>query len=84
MGTCLPMALGAAIYDRSVPTIAVVGDGGIGMYLADIKLAVQHKLPILIVLMSDDGFGSIRPRARTSGSSLSLIQTDGKSLGSSF
>lgn len=79
MGTSLPMALAAAIYDKSVPTVVVVGDGGIGMYIADIKLAVQYSLPLMVVLMSDGGFGSIRPRAREKGLSLKPIQTDGKS-----
>lgn len=63
MGTALPMALGAAIYDDKTPTVAVLGDGGIGMYLAEAKLAVQRKLPLLIVLMTDNAFGSIRTRA---------------------
>lgn len=63
MGTGIPMALGAALYDRGHPTVAVLGDGGIGMYLAEVKLAVRHKLPLLIVLMTDNAFGSIRTRA---------------------
>jgi len=79
MGTSLPMALGAAVYDRTVPTIAVMGDGGIGMYISDIKIAVQNRLPILIILMSDNGFGSIRPRAKANGFLVSLVQTDGNS-----
>ena len=67
MGTGLPMAIGAAFYDGSVPTIAVVGDGGIGMYLAEIKLAVRHKLPLLVMLMTDNAFGSLRTRAIREG-----------------
>jgi acetolactate synthase-1/2/3 large subunit len=63
MGTCIPMAIAASIYDAQVPTIAVVGDGGIGMYLSEIKLAVRLKLPLLLILMSDNSFGSIRTRA---------------------
>lgn len=63
MGTCLPMAIGAALHDRKVPTVAVLGDGGIGMYLAEVRLAVRHKLPLLVVLMTDNAFGSIRTRA---------------------
>ena len=63
MGTGLPMALGAALHDSGLPTVLVAGDGGIAMYLAEAKLAVQHKLPLLIVLMTDNAFGSIRTRA---------------------
>ncbi|MBW2119605.1 MAG: thiamine pyrophosphate-binding protein, partial [Deltaproteobacteria bacterium] len=60
MGAGLPMALGAAIYDPGVPTVVFLGDGGIGMFLADMKLAVQHRLPLIVVLMSDAYLGSIR------------------------
>ena len=67
MGTGLPMAIGASLYDRSLPTIAVLGDGGIGMYLAEIKLAVRHKLPLLVMLMTDNAFGSLRTRAIREG-----------------
>jgi acetolactate synthase-1/2/3 large subunit len=78
MGTSIPMGLGAALYDRSVPTIVVTGDGGIGMYLADLKLAVQNRLPLLVILMSDGGFGCMRSRARQNGLSISSITTDGQ------
>lgn len=79
MGTSLPMALGASLCDPKLPTVAIVGDGGIGMYLADIKIAVRHCLPLLIVLMSDGGFGSIRPRAREKGYAFTPIQSHGGS-----
>ncbi len=63
MGTGLPMALGAALCDQSVPTVAVLGDGGIGMYVGELRLAVERKLPLLLILMSDGRFGSIATRA---------------------
>ena len=67
MGVGLPMALGAAVYDTSIPTVACLGDGGIGMFIADIKLAVKYQLPLLIVLMSDSHLGSIRMRSIRDG-----------------
>lgn len=63
MGTVIPMALGAAIHDPVTPVVAVVGDGGIGMYVGEIRLAVERRLPILFVLMTDGRFGSITTRA---------------------
>ena len=63
MGTAIPMALGAAFHDPSVPIVAAVGDGGIGMYLADLKLAVSNKLPLMVLLFSDGRYGSICARA---------------------
>jgi acetolactate synthase-1/2/3 large subunit len=79
MGTGLPMAIGAALHDPSVPTVMVAGDGGIAMYLAEVKLAVQHKLPLLIVLMTDNAFGSVRTRAIKDGLTQKPLIMDGKS-----
>jgi acetolactate synthase-1/2/3 large subunit len=84
MGTGLPMALGAALHDPSVPTVLVTGDGGIGMYLAEAKLAAQHKLPLLIVLMTDNAFGSIRTRAIKDGLTQRPLIMDGKSWVATF
>lgn len=78
MGTSIPMGIGAALYDRSVPTVVAAGDGGIGMYIADVKLAVQNRLPLLVILMTDGGFGCMRTRARQNGLSIGSITTDGR------
>jgi acetolactate synthase-1/2/3 large subunit len=63
MGVGIPLGVGAAIYDYSKPTVAFTGDGGIGMFVSEIKLAVQHQLPLLVVLMSDSHLGTIRGSA---------------------
>jgi acetolactate synthase I/II/III large subunit len=84
MGTGLPMALGAALHDPSVPTVLVTGDGGVAMYLAEAKLAAQHKLPLLIVLMTDNAFGSIRTRAIKDRLTQKPLVMDGKSWVATF
>lgn len=84
MGSGIPMALGAAMFDKSIPTVAFVGDGGIGMYLADVKLAVKEKLPLLIVLLSDGAFASIRTRAIKDGITQKPLFMDGRSWVSVF
>lgn len=63
MGTSIPMGIASSLYDPSIPSIVCVGDGGIGMYISDIKIAVENNLPIIIMLLSDRGFGSIRKRS---------------------
>ena len=60
MGVGIPLGIGAAFYDSRNPTIVFTGDGGIGMFISEMKLAVQHKLPLLIVLLSDAFLGTIR------------------------
>jgi acetolactate synthase-1/2/3 large subunit len=67
MGTSLPMAIAASIHNPHIPTIACVGDGGIGMYLSEVLLAAKLNLPVLIILMTDGAFGSIRTRAIKEG-----------------
>ncbi len=79
MGAGLPMALGASLFDPVTPTVAVLGDGGIGMYLSEVKLAVRHNLPLLVVLMTDNGFGSIRIRAIKDGLTQKPLTMDGSS-----
>lgn len=63
MGTGVPMALAAALYDRSCPTVAFLGDGGIGPFVGEAKIAVEYKLPLLFCLLTDGRFASIRTRA---------------------
>jgi len=67
MGIGLPMALGAAMHDSDVPTVVFLGDGGVGMFISDIKLAVENRLPLLVVFMSDAHLGSIRARSIKDG-----------------
>lgn len=67
MGAGLPTAIGAAFSDPSVPTVAYVGDGGAPMFLAEARLAVEAALPLLIVVLSDGGFGSILTGALATG-----------------
>ncbi len=59
MGTAIPTAIGAALSSPGKTVVCVVGDGGVGPYVAEIKLAVQMKLPVLFVLMSDGLYGTI-------------------------
>jgi len=60
MGVGIPLGIGAALYDQDVPTIVFTGDGGIGMFVSEVKLAVQNKLPLMVVLLSDSYLGTIR------------------------
>jgi acetolactate synthase-1/2/3 large subunit len=67
MGACLPMAIGAAMLRRNEPTILAIGDGGIGMFAAELALAVAERLPLLVLLMRDGTYASVRDRAVATG-----------------
>lgn len=73
MGTGLPMALGTALANRSRPTICVLGDGGMRTYAAEFKLAVEQKLPILFLFVTDGRYGSIACAPAVPGLSLRAI-----------
>ncbi len=67
MGVSIPLGIGAALYDPRMPTVVFTGDGGIGMFIAELKLAARHGLPLLIVLMSDAFLGTIRGASISKG-----------------
>lgn len=74
MGVALPMGIGAALGKPGTPIVVALGDGGIRTYPEAITLAVQKKLPLLVLLMSDGFFSSIRQTAVQKGFSQELVQ----------
>lgn len=72
MGTAIPMALGAAIADPDVPHVCAIGDGGM-MYAAELKLAVERRLPIMVLLLSDGRYGSIAGAPSAPGLSMDAV-----------
>jgi acetolactate synthase-1/2/3 large subunit len=53
MGFALPAAIGAALLDRSGPTVALTGDGGLLMCAGELLTAVRERLPILTIVFND-------------------------------
>lgn len=62
MGTGIPTAIGVAVAGAD-PVVAVAGDGGVRPYLPELRIAAERGLPLLVVLMSDGGYGTIRAGA---------------------
>lgn len=67
LGAGLGYALGTALACKPRPSVLWIGDGGIRANLAELSLAVDLKLPLLVLVMRDGYFGSIRGRARKLG-----------------
>jgi acetolactate synthase-1/2/3 large subunit len=59
MGTAIPTAIGVAIASHKKRIVCIMGDGGVRPYIAEIKLAVQERLQILFILMSDGRYGTV-------------------------
>jgi len=58
MGYDLPAAIGAATAGRK--SICVAGDGSIQMNLAELQTVLNHRLPVKIFLLENNGYSSIR------------------------
>jgi len=53
MGFALPAAIGAAIAFPDRPVIAFVGDGGLGMVLAELEIMCRRQLNITVIVFND-------------------------------
>lgn len=59
MGTSIPMSIGLSILVPNKPVVCFVGDGGVGMHIGELTLVEERKLPILFILLINEGFESI-------------------------
>ena len=59
VGTGMGIANGAQALDRDRQVILQVGDGGFTMLLGEFMTAVEHKLPVKIVVYDNKGWGLV-------------------------
>ncbi len=60
MGFALPAAIAAKVARPESPVLAMIGDGSLGMTLAELETAAREELAICLVIMNDAGYGNIR------------------------
>ena len=60
MGVAIPMAIGAACYDKNVQIIVVTGDGSLELNIQELKTVSQNNLNIKIFVINNGGYASIR------------------------
>lgn len=60
MGYGLPAAIGIAIENRDHTVICVTGDGSLQMNFAEIATAIEHDLPIKLVLFNNSSLNLVR------------------------
>ncbi|MEM9498557.1 MAG: thiamine pyrophosphate-binding protein [Pseudomonadota bacterium] len=58
VGFGLAAAIGAKAAAPDRPVIAVMGDGAIGYTMIEIQTAIQHGLPIVIVVLDNEAWGA--------------------------
>ena len=59
VGTALGQANGIQALDRSRQVIALTGDGGFNMLMGEFMTAVQHKLPVKVIIYNNSRLGLI-------------------------
>ena len=60
MGFSLPAAIGAAFARPDHRTVAICGDGGAQMTFEELVVAVEHKLPVTLVILNNGCLGLVR------------------------
>jgi pyruvate dehydrogenase (quinone) len=67
VGTALGQANGIQALDRSRQVIALMGDGGFNMLMGEFMTAVQHKLPVKVIIYNNSALGLITLEAESVG-----------------
>jgi len=60
IGQGLAMGIGAAIGRPDLPTLALVGDGGLAVHLGELLTLAQERPWMLLLLFNDRGYGVLR------------------------
>ncbi|HEY1751339.1 MAG TPA: thiamine pyrophosphate-dependent enzyme [Caulobacteraceae bacterium] len=67
VGTALGQANGVQALDRARQVIAMTGDGGFNMLMGEFMTAVQHQLPVKVVVYDNSALGLITLEAEQFG-----------------
>jgi acetolactate synthase-1/2/3 large subunit len=60
LGYGLPAAIGAQLAAPKAPVVALVGDGGLLFTLSELACAVEARLPVIVLLWNNQGYGEIK------------------------
>lgn len=58
IGLGLATAIGGAFARPDIPMVAVVGDGGLMMSIAEFATIAEHQLPIVVAIANDGSYGA--------------------------
>ena len=67
LGFALPAAIGAQLAAPERPGAVLIGDGGLQFTLAELATAVEHRLPLPVILWDNGGFKQIARFMREQG-----------------
>jgi len=75
LGWGVATAIGAKAACPGRPLVAISGDGGFMFNVQELASAVQHRVPVVIVLMNDGAYGNVR-RAQVEAFGNRVIASD--------
>jgi acetolactate synthase-1/2/3 large subunit len=59
MGYSVPASIGAKLANPNAPVVAICGDGSFQMSLMELATAVQHNVPIKVIVMANNRLGMV-------------------------
>jgi acetolactate synthase-1/2/3 large subunit len=60
LGYGLPAGIGAKLAAPERPVVVLIGDGGLQFTIAELASAVEARVPLVILLWNNDGYGEIK------------------------
>lgn len=57
LGSSMPSAIGAKLARPEVPSVCLIGDAGIMFTIQDLMTAVQERVPVVVMVFNDRGYG---------------------------
>lgn len=87
IGQGLAMAVGAGVARPEVPTLAIVGDGGLAVYLGELAVLATEQPHVVLVVFNDRGYGVLRNLQKARGAkkrAVDLLTPDLALLAESF
>ncbi len=57
LGSSMPTAIGAKLARPEVPSVCLIGDAGIMFTIQDLMTAVQERVPVVVMVFNDRGYG---------------------------
>jgi acetolactate synthase-1/2/3 large subunit len=64
IGSALPISISLQLANPGKPVVMITGDGSLGFYLAELETLVRYKLPVVIIVGNDGGWGLERELQR--------------------
>ncbi|MHB8458453.1 MAG: thiamine pyrophosphate-binding protein [Candidatus Limnocylindrales bacterium] len=72
MGYGLPAAIAASIVHRERPVVALAGDGGFAMTMAELETAVRERCRLVVLVFDNRRYGTIRMHQEARGTGIGV------------